>query len=68
MVYAYGLKEAIDKSLSSRRLCSTATQTLARTNLSISWSSVSDGDQDLRPEGMLPKIAFFAATIDEVTK
>lgn len=68
VVYAYGLKEAIDKGfLKKVRLHGYST---TRTNefVDIAVECFLLESSSLRPEGMLPKLAFFAANIEELTK
>lgn len=66
VIYGYGLKEAIDKGfLKTVTLNSYEnTQSSEFVRLAIEHFWESHGEQ--RHEGMLPKLAFFAATIDEL--
>lgn len=68
VVYAYGLKDAIAKGFLKRvRLHDYAnTRTDEFVDLVVEEFLKETGD--LRPEGLWPKLAFFAATIDELTK
>jgi type III restriction enzyme len=66
VVYAYGLKEAIEKGYLKKvvaRLRNTRTDEF----VDIAIENFLKESGELRPEGMLPKLAFFAATIDELT-
>jgi len=67
VVYAYGLKEAIDKGYLKKVLLHGYTQTRTDEFVDITVENFLKETALLRPEGMLPKLAFFAATIDELT-
>ena len=68
VVYAYGLKEAIDKGFLKKVDLRGYSNTRTGEFIDIAIERFLDGTKDLRPEGMLPKLAFFGATIEEVTK
>lgn len=67
VVYAYGLKDAIDKGYLKKVLIHGYTNTRTDEFVDIAVQSFLDQTRDLRPEGLLPKLAFFAATIEELT-
>ncbi|WP_213298004.1 TnsA endonuclease N-terminal domain-containing protein [Paraburkholderia sacchari] len=66
VVYAYGLKEAIDKGFLKKVVLHGYTNTVTDEFVDIAVESFLKETANVRPEGMLPKLAFFAATIDEV--
>lgn len=68
VVYAYGLKEAIDKGFLKKVVLHGYRNTRTDEFIDIAVGQFLDETGDLKPEGMLPKLAFFAATIDELTK
>lgn len=67
VVYAYGLKEAIDKGFLKKVDLRSYQNTRSDEFVDISIERFLEATNGLRPEGMLPKLAFFAATIDELT-
>lgn len=67
VVYAYGLKEAIDKGFLKKVTLHGYTNTRTDEFVDIAIDNFLNESGDLRPEGLLPKLAFFAATIDELT-
>ncbi|RJX30886.1 MAG: type III restriction endonuclease [Oxalobacter sp.] len=67
VVYAYGLKEAIDKGYLKKVTLHGYANTRTDEFVDIAIEAFLKESVDLRPEGMLPKLAFFAATIDELT-
>jgi type III restriction enzyme len=67
VVYAYGLKEAIDKGFLKKVVLHGYTTTRTSEFVDIAVDHFLSETKSLRPEGMLPKLAFFAATIDELT-
>lgn len=67
VVYAYGLKDAIDKGYLKKVVIHGYTKTRTDEFVDIAVQSFLDQTRDLRPEGLLPKLAFFAATIEELT-
>lgn len=67
VVYAYGLKEAIDKGFLKNVTLHGYANTRTDEFVDIAIENFLRESGDLRPEGLLPKIAFFAATIDELT-
>jgi type III restriction enzyme len=67
VVYAYGLKEAIDKCYLKRVVLHGYTNTRTDEFVDIAIENFLKESGELRPEGLLPKLAFFAATVDELT-
>lgn len=67
VVYAYGLKEAIDKGFLKKVDLRSYRNTRTDEFVDIAIKRFLEATEGLRPEGMLPKLAFFAATIDELT-
>ncbi|CAJ5942715.1 Uncharacterized protein conserved in bacteria [Burkholderia pseudomallei] len=67
VVYAYGLKEAIDKGFLKKVMLHGYSNTRTDEFVDIAVESFLKESGELRPEGLLPKLAFFAATIDELT-
>lgn len=67
VVYAYGLKEAIDKGFLKKVTLHGYANTRTGEFVDIAIDAFLKESGELRPEGMLPKLAFFAATIDELT-
>lgn len=67
VVYAYGLKEAIDKGFLKKVLLHGYGNTRTDEFVEIAVERFLKEAESLRPEGLLPKLAFFAATIDELT-
>ncbi|SFM64234.1 TnsA endonuclease N-terminal domain-containing protein [Nitrosomonas communis] len=67
VVYAYGLKEAIDKAFLKKVVLHGYTNTRTDEFVDIAIERFLKESGELRPEGLLPKLAFFAATIDELT-
>lgn len=67
VVYAYGLKQAIDKGFLKKVVLHGYRNTRTDEFVDIAVEQFLEATKDLSPEGMLPKLAFFAATIDELT-
>jgi hypothetical protein len=67
VVYAYGLKEAIEKAYLKKVLLHGYGNTRTDEFVDIAIEAFLKESGELRPEGLLPKLAFFAATIDELT-
>lgn len=67
VVYAYGLKEAIDKGLLKKVVLHGYSNTRTDEFVDIAVESFLKETDGLRPEGLSPKLAFFSATIDELT-
>ena len=67
VVYAYGLKEAIDKAYLKKVTLHGYANTRTDEFVDIAIESFLKETDGLRPEGLSPKLAFFAATIDELT-
>ena len=67
VVYAYGLKEAIDKAFLKKVMLHGYSNTRNDEFVDIAIENFLQESGSLRPEGLLPKLAFFAATIEELT-
>lgn len=67
VVYAYGLKEAIEKAYLKKVVLHGYGNTRTDEFVDIAIEAFLKESAELRPEGLLPKLAFFAATIDELT-
>jgi type III restriction enzyme len=67
VVYAYGLKEAIEKAYLKKVVLHGYGNTRTDEFVDIAIETFLKESGSLRPEGLLPKLAFFAATIDELT-
>jgi hypothetical protein len=67
VVYAYGLKEAIQRGFLKNVVLHGYANTRTDEFVSISIENFLQNCGTLRPEGLLPKLAFFAATIEELT-
>ncbi|MEL6046727.1 TnsA endonuclease N-terminal domain-containing protein [Stenotrophomonas maltophilia] len=68
VVYAYGLSESIEKGFLKKVVLHGYANTRTSEFVDIAIESFLTETQDIRPEGMLPKIAFFAATVEELTQ
>lgn len=68
VVYAYGLKEAIEKAYLKKVLLHGYGNTRTDEFVDIAIETFLKESGGLRPEGLLPKLAFFATTIDELTR
>lgn len=68
VVYAYGLKEAIDKGFLKKVTLHGYANTRTDEFVGIAIEAFLKESGELRPEGMLPKLAFFAATMEELTE
>lgn len=66
VVYAYGLKEAIDKGYLKKVVLHGYENTRTDEFVDIVVEEFIRETGELRPEGLLPKLVFFAATIDEL--
>jgi hypothetical protein len=66
VVYAYGLKEAIEKAYLKKVVLHGYTITRSDEFVDIAVENFLRETSSLRPEGMLPKLALFATTIEEV--
>jgi len=66
VVYAYGLQEAIDKGYLKKVTLHGYTTTKDQEFISLTIANFLEATDGLRPEGMLPKLALFGATIEEV--
>ena len=67
VVYAYGLKESIDKGYLKKVFLHGYGNTRTDEFVSIAIDKFLAETGELRPEGLLPKLAFFASTIEELT-
>lgn len=67
VVYAYGLKEAIDKGYLKKVMLHGYANTRNDEFVDIAIEKFLAETSGLRPEGLLPKLAFFATTIEELT-
>lgn len=67
VVYAYGLTEAIDKGFLKKVELRSYRNTRSDEFVDIAIERFLEATNGLRPEGMLPKLAFFAPTINELT-
>ncbi len=67
VVYAYGLKEAIEKAYLKKVVLHGYGNTRTDEFVDIAIEAFLKESGALRPEGMLPKMAFFASTIEELT-
>ncbi|KPX71681.1 MULTISPECIES: TnsA endonuclease N-terminal domain-containing protein [Pseudomonas syringae group genomosp. 2] len=68
VVYAYGLKEAVDKGFLKKVTLHGYANTRTDEFVDIAIENFLRESGDLRPEGLLPKLAFFAATVEELTE
>ncbi len=68
VVYAYGLREAIDRGYLKKVELHSYTNTRTSEFVELAIENFLKETKSLRPEGMRPKLAFFAATIDELTR
>jgi len=67
VVYAYGLQEAINKGYLKRVKLHGYSNTKSGEFVQVAVDDFLKVTEGLRPEGMTPKLAFFGATIDEIT-
>ncbi|VVN19804.1 hypothetical protein PS631_04320 [Pseudomonas fluorescens] len=68
VVYAYGLKEAVNKGFLKKVTLHGYANTRTDEFVDIAIETFLKESGDLRPEGLLPKLAFFAATVEELTE
>lgn len=68
VVYAYGLKDAIQKGYLKRAIVNGYTNTKSKEFLKIVIDDFWENYSENRYEGLLPKIALFASTIEELEK
>lgn len=68
VVYAFNLKDAIQERYLKTPEVNTYTNTRSEEFVKIAVKDFLDSTNGLRPEGMLPKLAFFATSIDELTE
>lgn len=68
VVYAYGLREAIDKAYLKKVVLYGYRNTKSTGFVELAIETFLRETAGLRPEGMLPKLAFFASTIEELNK
>lgn len=67
VVYAYGLQEAINKGYLKKVKLHGYSNTKTDEFVQIAVDDFLKATEGLRPEGMIPKLAFFGATIEEIT-
>ena len=67
VVYAYGLKEAVDKGFLKKVTLHGYANTRTDEFVEIAIENFLNESGELRPEGLLPKLAFFASTVEELT-
>lgn len=67
VVYAYGLKEAIDKAFLKKVAIHGYQNTRTDEFVEFAIEEFLEQTEGLHPEGLLPKMAFFAATIEELS-
>lgn len=67
VVYAYGLKEAIDKGFLKKVTLHGYANTRTDEFVDIAIENFLKDTDGLRPEGLSPKLAFFASTVEELT-
>lgn len=67
VVYAYGLKEAIDKGFLKTVMLHGYANTRTDEFVDITIENFLRETDGLRPEGLIPKLAFFASTVEELT-
>jgi len=68
VVYAYGLKEAIDKGFLKQVRLHGYKNSRTTEFVDVAVETFLKESGKLRPEGLLPKLAFFASNIEELTK
>lgn len=68
VVYAYGLREAIDKGYLKKVKLHGYSNTRNDEFVNFAVKDFLEQTAGLRPEGMAPKLAFFAATVEELTE
>lgn len=68
VVYAYGLKEAIDKGFLKKVTLHGYANTRTDEFVAIAIENFLKETDGLRPEGLSPKLAFFASTVEELTE
>lgn len=66
VVYAYGLREAIDSGYLKKVMLHGYANTKTEEFLKVAVDDFLDSTEELSPEGMLPKLAIFGSTVDEV--
>lgn len=67
VVYAYSLKKAIDNNYLKQVKLKGYSNTRHEEFLEIAIEEFLESTKDLRPENMLPKMAIFGTTVDEIT-
>jgi superfamily II DNA or RNA helicase len=68
VVYAFGLQEAIDRRYLKKVQINSYSNTKTDEFVKVAIDNFMDHNQGQCHEGMMPKLAFFAATIDELEK
>jgi superfamily II DNA or RNA helicase len=67
VVYAYGLQESINKGFLKKVKLHGYSSTKSEEFVQIAVDDFLNATKEHKPEGMAPKLAFFAATIEEIT-
>lgn len=67
VVYAYGLQEAINKGFLKKVKLHGYSSTRSEEFVQLAVDDFLNATKEHKPEGMTPKMAFFAATIEEIT-
>lgn len=68
VVYAFNLKNAIQERYLKSPEVNSYTTTRTEEFVKIAVKDFLDATQGLKPEGLLPKLAFFASTVEELTE
>lgn len=68
VVYAFNLKNAIQEHYLKSPEVNSYTTTRTEEFVKIALKDFLDSTQGLKPEGLLPKLAFFATTVEELTE
>ncbi len=68
VVYAYGLREAIEKRFLKKVFIHDYTSTKTQEFVRLVIDEFVKSTKGVRPEGLRPKLAFFSSTIDDLTK
>lgn len=68
VVYAFNLKNAIQERYLKTPEVNSYTTTRTEEFVKIAVKDFLDATQGLKPEGLLPKLAFFASTVEELTE
>ncbi|WP_168416667.1 TnsA endonuclease N-terminal domain-containing protein [Acinetobacter indicus] len=68
VVYAFNLKNAIQEHYLKSPAVHSYTTTRTEEFVKIAVKDFLDATKDIKPEGLLPKLAFFASTVEELTE